>query len=80
MAVKNVLSEYPDAKREEIVFVGDTYGTDVIGARQAGLEVVWLNYKKESDAGDLAVHSVGNTLELVGQVKRLLGIERQIPF
>lgn len=73
MAIKNVLSEYPDAKREEVVFVGDTYGTDVIGARQAGLEVVWLNYKKESDAGDLAVYSVSNASELVGQVKRLLG-------
>ena len=37
MAIGEVLSQYPDATREDILFIGDTYETDIAGAYNAGL-------------------------------------------
>jgi HAD superfamily hydrolase (TIGR01549 family) len=32
---------------DEVVFVGDTYQQDIIGAKRAGLKTVWLNNRHE---------------------------------
>ena len=54
------------------MFIGDTYGTDVVGANNAGIDVIWLNHKKESNADNLSVHCIYNTSELVEKVKELM--------
>lgn len=28
---------------DEVVYVGDTYGTDVLGAYKVGMKIIWLN-------------------------------------
>ena len=56
-------------KKENIVFVGDTYSSDVKGANNAGIEVIWINHKGEPNKENLLVHSIGNTSELVEIVK-----------
>src|SRR5579863_4478765 len=33
---------------ENILFVGDTFGDDVVGARDAGLDVAWINLQAEA--------------------------------
>ena len=71
MAIENVLSDNPTESREDIVFVGDTYSTDVVGANQAGLDVIWLNYNAESNPDNLPVHCIYNTGELIGKIKEL---------
>ena len=37
-------------KANEVVFVGDTYHQDIVGAKRAGLETVWLNSRHEPRA------------------------------
>ena len=71
-AIEYALAENPAEKRENIVFVGDTYDSDVIGANDAGIDAIWLNYKGEKNKDNLSVHSIGGPGELVGAVKMLL--------
>lgn len=35
-------------KPEQVVFVGDTYNQDIIGAKNAGMHTIWLNCRHES--------------------------------
>ncbi len=72
MAIENVLTIHPDEKREHIVFIGDTYSTDVVGANRAGLHVIWISPKAESNADNLPVYCIDNTSELVEKVKGLM--------
>jgi len=72
MAIEEVLSENPAEKREDIVFVGDTYSSDVKGANDAGIDVIWINHKGEANIDNLSVYSIGNAGELVGVVKEML--------
>ena len=71
MAIENVLYDNPGEKREDIVFIGDTYTTDVIGANRAGLKVIWLNHKKEKNADKLPVSCIFETRELTNEVKNI---------
>lgn len=72
MAIENVLLDNPNESRNDIVFIGDTYDTDVVGANHVGLDVIWLNYKKENNAYNLPVHCIYNTSELAEKVKGLM--------
>lgn len=36
---------------DEALFVGDTVETDIDGAKQAGIDSLWLTEKKENTAG-----------------------------
>lgn len=72
MAIEHVLSDNPAEKRENIVFIGDTYDSDIKGANAAGVDVIWINHKGERNADNLSVHSISNTSELVEVVKTIL--------
>lgn len=72
MAIENVLLDNPNESREDIVFIGDTYSTDVVGANSVGLDVIWINHKAESNSDNLSVHCICNTSELIGKVKDLM--------
>lgn len=72
MAIEQVLSDNPAEKRENIVFVGDTYESDVKGAINTGIDVIWLNHKGEKNTEHLSVHSISNASELVGTVEAML--------
>ena len=54
LAISRALFDNPDAKREDIIFVGDLYETDVTGAKNAGIKSAWLNRKGEPDPEGLA--------------------------
>lgn len=50
---------------EELLYVGDTYETDVEGAKNAGWQTVWLNHGRvieEGGAADLTVSSLEELL------------------
>ena len=69
MAIECVLSDNPEEKKENIVFVGDTYDSDVKGANDAGIAVVWINRKGEQNTENLSFYGISNTSELVEAVK-----------
>ncbi len=54
---------------DEVVFVGDTYQQDIIGAKRAGLKTVWLNTRHEpramavSDPPDYEIESLAELIE-----------------
>ncbi len=71
MAIATILAETPDANRKDIVFIGDSYDTDVVGAVQTGLNVIWLNHKRDENTNNLPVHCIYGTSELEKKVKEL---------
>ena len=72
MAIATVLSDNPAATKKDIIFVGDMYKTDVRGANNVGIDVIWLNYKNEPNKDNLSLHSISNTDELLDFVKTLV--------
>ena len=61
MAINAVLLEHPEERKEEILFIGDTYRTDIIGAYGAGIKAVWINRKKEEDTLRYATYQIAET-------------------
>jgi len=70
LAITSALADNPAAKREDIVFVGDMYDTDVRGANDAGNDVIWLNYSDLPNTNNLSLHSIKSTDELLDFVKK----------
>ena len=64
LAIKTALSDNPAEKRENIIFVGDMYDTDVIGAHNAGIKSAWLNKKGAADPDNLATYNISSLSEL----------------
>lgn len=69
MAVDTVLLEHPEERKEDILFIGDMYSTDVTGAHNAGIKVVWINRKKEEDVLKYATYQIAETSDLSGIVR-----------
>lgn len=65
MAVREILKRYPDITREDILFTGDTYGTDIAGAHKAGLRTAWINRKNAPDVHGFADHQIKDVTELL---------------
>lgn len=57
-------------KPEEVIYVGDTFSTDIVGAIQAGLVPIWYCYEREGIT-NLAVKQVRDYSELVSYIKGL---------
>lgn len=52
----------------DAVHVGDMYGTDVMGALNAGSDVIWFNGRKMSKFDDAEVREVSELSEIIGLV------------
>lgn len=72
LAITSALTDNPAAAKEDIVFVGDMYETDVRGANNAGIDVIWLNYKNEPNKDKLSLHSINGPDKLLDTVKTLV--------
>lgn len=72
MAITSALADNPASTKKDIVFVGDMYETDVRGANNVGIDVIWLNYKGEPNKDNLSLHSISSTDELLDFVKTLV--------
>ncbi|MBR5417534.1 MAG: HAD hydrolase-like protein, partial [Clostridiales bacterium] len=44
-----------------IVFVGDIYETDVVGAYTAGIKSAWINKKNERDESGWSTYNIVST-------------------
>ena len=68
IAINTALSENPSEVRENIIFVGDMYDTDVMGAHNAGIRAAWINKTGAEDPQKLAEYeaaSVGGLSDLM---------------
>ena len=64
LAVQTALSDNPSSMKDDIVFVGDMYETDVIGAHNAGIKSAWLNKNGVPDLNGLATYNCGSVEQL----------------
>lgn len=64
LAINTALSDNPSEKREDIIYVGDLYETDVIGAYDAGIKSAWLNKKGAVEPDNKATYIVTSASEL----------------
>lgn len=46
--VFHIVKEKLKAKKDSLVYIGDSFQNDVIGAKQCGWKMVWLNHRKHS--------------------------------
>ncbi len=64
MAIGEILDQYPDSTRDDILFIGDTYETDIVGAHNAGLRTVWINRKNVPDFNGFAAYQIKDITDL----------------
>jgi len=65
MAVDEIRKDIPGIQKEDILYVGNDYRTDVEGAAMAGLDVAWYNVAKEPDEKGITTHIIRNFKELI---------------
>ncbi len=70
MAITEILSDNHGVEKEEILYIGNDYVTDVIGATSVGLNTVWYNVNLLPNYNGLNVLEINN-------FKQLLKIARQ---
>ena len=63
-AIEQALKNDPGETRDDILFIGDTYKTDIIGAHNAGIRSVWIDRRKEADSKKTATYIISETEEL----------------
>lgn len=64
MAISEILDLYPDNTKEDLLFVGDTYETDIVGAHNTGLKTAWINRNNASDVNGFATYQIKDITEL----------------
>ena len=57
---------------EEILYIGNDYKVDIIGATQVGLKSVWLNHKKQANTLNVPCYSVHNYRELINRLQEIV--------
>lgn len=68
-AIQTALADNPSEKKENIIFVGDMYDTDVIGTNNAGIKSLWINWKNECDKENIATFNCTSTSQLIDCLK-----------
>ena len=59
------MEDNPSESKEDIIYIGDTYASDVVGAHNARIKVAWLNKKGEEDSDNLATYVVNKMDDLM---------------
>ena len=64
LAINTALTDNPSEDRTDIIFIGDIYETDVIGAANSGIKSAWLNKKGGCDINKLAAYNCTSAAQL----------------
>ena len=64
-AVGEILKKYPERTRDEILFIGDTYETDIIGAHNSGLKAAWINRQNAPDTYGFATYQINDVTDIL---------------
>ncbi len=71
MGIKNALKDNLGESMESIVYVGDTYEADVVGATNAGVKSIWINTREEADEQGIATRIITKHADFLTTVKSL---------
>ena len=78
LAINTALADNPEEKKEDIVFIGDMYETDVKGAYNAGIKAAWLNHKGEEDTENMVTYNITEMGMLKGVYNELQNYFRNV--
>jgi len=65
MAVEEIKKDIPGIQKEDILYVGNDYRTDVEGAVAVELDVAWYNVAKEPDEKGISTYSIESFKKLL---------------
>lgn len=68
IAISEILNSNPKLSREDILFVGNDYETDVKGATGVGLDTVWYNVEHTENIENLEIFEIDDFRKLIGIV------------
>ena len=71
MGIQNALKDNPGESMDSIVYIGDTYEADVVGASGVGAKTIWINRKEEADEQGIATRIITAHEQFLGAVKSL---------
>ena len=63
--IETALQDNPGNNRSDIVFVGDSFETDVAGAHNAGINAIWFDHEGREIECDFEYRKINNACELV---------------
>ena len=64
MVIGEILNLYPNGNKDDMLFIGDTYETDIVGAHNVGLKTVWINRNNASDVNGISTYQIKDITEL----------------
>ena len=72
MAVLGIQEKYPKITKDDIIYTGDTYFTDIAGAHNAGIRCVWIDPEDEPDEYGYAAYQIKDITGLSAKVMSLI--------
>ncbi len=58
IVIDNILLDNPNMDKTDILYVGNDYNTDVIGATSIGLQTVWYNVAHLPNKNNIPIHDI----------------------
>ncbi|WP_231479971.1 HAD family hydrolase [Rossellomorea vietnamensis] len=49
-------------KPEETIFIGDSWKHDVVGPMEAGMEAIWVNFRREEKPTDYTPYAIVSSI------------------
>lgn len=69
IAIEEILETNPGMEKEDILYVGNDYVTDVQGAKAAGLDVAWYNVKQLPDEKGICTYNITKFNEILKVIR-----------
>lgn len=70
IAINEILLNNHDAKKEDILYVGNDYITDVMGATSMGLSTIWYNVNHLPNQNKISIMEIDDFKQLIEIVQR----------
>ena len=67
-AIETALKDNPGQQRSDIVFLGDIFETDVIGAHNAGIDAIWFDHDGKDVECGFEYRKIRSASELIGML------------
>ena len=71
MVLRELSERHPEVALDDILYIGDTYRTDIVGAHTAGLRTVWINRNSEADELGYATYQIREVTQLAALLQSL---------